>query len=94
MLNFKRVVRCVISLVLCAVLIAAPVEVMALRTPVSSTFVPQVSGIPLETPKAETQGHLVSQVRRSRDYASTVIGCLEDGTRINVLKTYGEFYPR
>ena len=92
MLNFKRVVRCVISLALCAVLVVAPVEVMALRTPASSTFVPQVSGVPMEAPKGETQGHLVSTVRRSRDFSGTVIGCLEDGTRIHVLKTYGEFY--
>ena len=92
MLNFKRVVRCIISLALCAVLLIAPVEVMALRDPVSSTFVPQLPGVPMESPKAETQGHLVSVVHRSRDFGSTVVGCLEDGTRINVLKTYGEFY--
>ena len=39
-----------------------------------------------------SKGHLVSYVRYSASYSSTIIGCMEDGTVLTVLGTKGSFY--
>ncbi len=91
MLNFKRMGKCLLCLLLCAAL-SAPVSALAVKTPVSSALIPAVPAIPVETPQAKGEGHLVTLVRRSNSNGSVVIGCLEDGTRVTVLKTYKEFY--
>ena len=92
MLKFKRMGRCVAGLLLAAVLLSLPVSALAIQTPVSNALIPAVPVVPMETPKAEHQGHLVSLVHRSQSAGSTVVGCLEDGTRVSVLKTVGDFY--
>lgn len=92
MLKFKRMGRCVAGLLLLAVLLSLPVSALAIQTPVTNALIPAVPVVPVETPKAEHQGHLVSLIHRSQSFGSTVIGCLEDGTRISVVKTVGDFY--
>lgn len=92
MLNFKRVGRCVAALLLCTALLCSQASALAIHSPVSSALIPAVPVIPMDTPKAEHDGHLVSVVRRSQYFSSTVIGCLEDGTRVSVLKRAGDFY--
>lgn len=91
MLKFKRMGR-VIAALLCTAILCVPVSAMVIQTPVSNALIPAVPVIPMETPKAEHEGHLVSLVHRTQYFGATVIGCLEDGTRISVLKSVGDFY--
>lgn len=92
MQKFKRVGRCVAGLLLLAMALSLPVNALAIQTPISNALIPSVPVVPMELPKTENQGHLVSLVRRSQYSGSAVIGCLEDGTRISVLKDAGGFY--
>ena len=91
MQKFKRMGRCVTGLLL-ALVLSLPVSALAIQTPISNALIPSVPVVPMEIPKSDNQGHLVSLVRRSQYSGATVVGCLEDGTRISVLKTAGDFY--
>ena len=84
MLGFKRIVAGI--LLLCAMVTFVPAQVFALPDDDPSVTDPSVdeSYIPAE--------HTASYVRYSANFGSTVIGCLENGTRITVLGTYGDFY--
>ena len=92
MQKFKRMGRCVAGLLLLAMVLSLPVSALSIRTPISTALIPSVPVVPMELPKTDNQGHLVSLVHRSQYAGSTVIGCLEDGTRVTVLKTVGDFY--
>ena len=92
MQKFKRMGRCVAGLLLLAALLSLPVNALGMQTPISNALIPSVPVVPMELPKTDNQGHLVSLVHRSQSSGSTVIGCLEDGTRVSVLKTVGAFY--
>lgn len=92
MQKFKRMGRCIAGLLLLAMVLSLPVSALTIQTPISNALIPSVPVVPMELPKTDNQGHLVSLVRRSQSSGSTVIGCLEDGTRISVLKTVGAFY--
>ena len=92
MQKFKRMGRCVAGLLLLAIVLSLPVNALAFQTPISNALIPSVPVVPMEVPKSDNQGHLVSLVRRSQYSGATVIGCLENGTRVTVLKTAGDFY--
>lgn len=81
-------------LLCCAALLALPSQINARPlsiTPLSSTAIPNPSILAGEVTETVTAGHLVSLVYR---YAGrgTVIGCLENGTLLNILDSKGEFY--
>ena len=83
MLGFKRIVAGI--LLICAMATLVPAQ----------AFVLPVDDILISTPSVDEPaavGHTSSYVRYSAHFGSTVIGCLENGTKINVLSTYGEFY--
>lgn len=85
MLNIKRLGRltaCFLLLCLMVSLIPRPVSALpAARLP------------EIDTPQQTAPiGHTVSLVRYSAYYDATVIGCLEDGTKVNILGEYNEFY--
>lgn len=92
MRKFKRIRRCILSALLCAVVLCTSVSALTIKTPVSASLVPNIPEIPLVAPNATNNGRLVSLVYRSQYFTATVIGCLEEGTAISVLKSTGKFY--
>ena len=92
MQKFKRMGRCVVWLLLLAMVLSLPVSALAIQTPISNALIPSVPVVPMELPKTDNQGHLVSLVHRSKSNGSVIVGCLEDGTRVSVLKEYGAWY--
>lgn len=92
MQKFKRMGRCVVWLLLLAMVLSLPVSALAIQTPISNALIPSVPVVPMELPKTNNQGHLVSLVHRSKSTGSAIIGCLEDGTRVSVLKEFDAWY--
>lgn len=86
MLRLKRAGRLTACLLLlCMVVSLIPRPVSALP---ASGLIADQSG----QQQAEPAGHTVSLVHYSAHYGSTVIGCLEDGTKVTVLGQTYEFY--
>lgn len=93
MLNFKRFGKVMVCLLCCMACLVFVNPVSALSTVTvtgTNTTVPELPSLSLDTPVGT--GHLVSYVHYSASYGSTVIGCLEDGTKLTVLGTKGSFY--
>ncbi len=84
MLNVRRIVAG--FLLVCAMVTLLPRQVSALPTDQQNIAAPS-----LDAPVTQPQ-HITSLVRYSANYGSTVIGCLENGTKVTVLATYGDFY--
>ena len=84
MLSLKRIIA--VTLLLCAVVSFFPAQAFAISTDDADIFAP------FAEEEAAPQGKAASFVRYSAHYGATVIGCLEDGTKLTVLNTYGEFY--
>ncbi len=85
---FKHFTKILIGLLICAVLVPMlPARALeAAPLPLGTQLQAQ------EQPAGTSAGHLASKVRRSASYGSWAIGCFENGTRITVLETKGEFY--
>lgn len=83
MLGFKRIIAGI--LLISAMVTLVPSQVFALPDDETVISTPSV-----EEPAAAP--HTASYVRYSNHFGSTVIGCLENGTKINVLGTYGNFF--
>lgn len=93
MLNFKRFGKVMVCLLCCMACLVFVNPVSALSTVTvtgTNTTVPELPSLSLDAPVGT--GHLVSYVHYSASYGSTVIGCLEDGTKLTVLGTKGSFY--
>ena len=93
MMNFKRfgkVLVCLLCCVACLVF-ANPVSALS-NTHITGTnsVVPEMPVLSLDAPVSN--GHLTSYVHYSASYGSSVIGCMEDGTKLTVLGTKGSFY--
>ena len=84
MLNFKRILA--LALVLCAMVTLLPRTVNAENERMAVTMVPSVEES-LTAPQRNA-----SVVRYSGHYDAIIIGCLEDGTKLTILGTYGDFY--
>ncbi len=84
MLDFKRIVAAI--LLLCAMVTFAPKQAFALPADDPAATAPSAE----ESTAAPEQ--TASFVRYSAHFGSTVIGCLENGTTVTVLGTYGNFY--
>ncbi len=84
MLKFKRILAG--FLMACALISLAPKQVSAQNADGSVTAAPSVE----ET--APQTGRLASYVRYGAYFSSLVIGCLENGTKVRVLRTQGKFY--
>lgn len=92
MRKFKRARRLIVAAVMGIAVLCGSVSALAIQAPVSASLVPNVPEVPLVAPSIGNAGHLVSAVYRNQYVGSTIIGCLEDGTRLTVLKTYTNFY--
>ena len=91
-LNFKRFWKalvCVICCMACLICVSPVSALTGFVVPNNPNAVPGAPALPL-TP--ESNGHLVSYVRYSAYASSSIIGCLEDGTKITVLGTKNKFY--
>lgn len=86
MQNAKRLGTVIVCLICCLACIVCANPVFAL----SNTAAPEMPVLSLDAPVSN--GHLVSYVHYSASYGSTIIGCLEDGTKVTVLGTKGSFY--
>lgn len=79
--GFKRIIASL--LLVCAMFAMIPTQALAL---------PYDDEVPsLDKPAAPVE-HTSSFVRYGASFGSLVIGCLENGTKINILSTYGDFY--
>ena len=83
MLNFKRMGR------LAACLLVVCVLVSSLPRPAAAL---PAEGVILPDTQTEAADHTASLVRYSASYSATVIGCLENGTKVTVLSSTNEFY--
>lgn len=95
MSKFKGFVKAVICIVCCFACLLCVGPVGAVSSSLISGTVNTVGQSPelsLQNLAAVSQGHLVSQVRYSAYSGSTVIGCLENGTKLTVLGTVNSFY--
>ena len=93
MRNFKHLRKALVCLLCCVACLICVNPASAFsnwNTADTVEAVAQLSIANLEIPV--TDGHLVSYVRYSASYGSTVIGCMEDGTQVTVLGTSGSFY--
>ncbi len=80
--RFKRIIAGIVLLCCAATLFPHPVRAVEMDRWDEST--------PSE--EAAAAAHIASFVRYSASYSATIIGCLENGTQITVLGTYGDFY--
>ena len=84
MLNLKRFIAGM--LLVCAIVSLLPRQVSALPSD------DPVTAAPFEDAPVTNPGQIASYVRYSANFGSLVIGCFENGTKLNVLGTYGDFY--
>lgn len=90
MRNFERLGKVLVCLACCLACILTINPVSALSNTAPADTAPALPPVSLDIPVS--QGHLVSYVHYSASYSSTVIGCMEDGTKVTVLGTKGKFY--
>lgn len=92
MLKLKRFGKIAVCLLLCVacVIVASPVS--ALYMTGNSVLTPDVGPIAPEDAVSAQTGRKASYVRYSAYAGSTIIGCLEDGTKITVLGSKSKFY--
>lgn len=82
-MGFKRIVAGI--LLICAMVTLIPTQAFARPVADSVSTAPSVN-------EPDTASHTASFVRYGAHFDSVVIGCLENGTKIKVLGTYGAFY--
>lgn len=92
MFDFKRLGKALVCLCMVCLIFVSPVSALSTFSVAGNTVVPENPTVTLENPAAVSSGHLVSYVRYSASAGSTIIGCLEDGTKLEVLGTKGKFY--
>lgn len=95
MLRLKGFVRAALCLLCCIACLFAfnPVSAISTNSITSSiTTVPTAPGVSLDNMASNTDGHLVTVVRKTYYKGSTVIGCLENGTKLTVLGSKNGFY--
>ncbi len=88
--NFERLGKVLVCLACCLACILSINPVFALSNTAPADTAPALPPVSLDVPVSN--GHLVSYVRYSASYSSTIIGCMEDGTKVTVLGTKGKFY--
>lgn len=95
-MNFKRFVRYIACLLLCAVtvsMVTGPVQALSTAgSLLNNDVIPAGPGSAVEDVQPAPEGLRASKVRRSASYGATEIGCFKDGTKLNVLGTSGKFY--
>lgn len=94
---FKRPGRIAVCLLLCCaacLLFGKPVSAVSSTsvTPVTNAVIPNAPVAAAASETAASAGHDVSNVHRYASNGSQVIGCLENGTKLTVLGTKGDFY--
>ncbi len=97
MLNFKHLGKAVVCLVCClaCLLCVNPVSALSSSSSLVTTTTAVIGAAPelsLDSISTQSAGHLVSVVHYRASTGSSVIGCLEDGTKVTVLGTSGNFY--
>ena len=96
-MNFKRLGRIAVCLLLCCaacMIFGKPVSAVSSTsvTPVSNTVIPNAPVIAAASETAVSAGHEVSKIYLYASTGSWVIGCMENGTKLTVLGTKGDFY--
>lgn len=90
--RFGKIALCLLCCVACIVC-AAPVSAFsAALVSTNSLTVPEAPAVSLENLASQQSAHQVSVVHRSASAGATVIGCVENGTKLTVLGTSGQFY--
>lgn len=90
--GFRKAALCLLCCIACLFSIS-PVSALSTNSITSSiTSVPMAPGVSLENMATASDGHLVSLVHRTASNGSTVIGCLENGTKVTVLGSKSHFY--
>ena len=96
MVNFKRLGQIAVCLLLCCtacLFLVEPVSaVSSSLSPLSAAVIPEAPAVTAENRVVESAGHEVSIVYRYSYRSSYKIGCLENGTKLTVLGTNGDFY--
>lgn len=90
--GFGKAALCLVCCIACLLAISPVGIVSAAGITSSVTSVPMAPGISLDNMATVSEGRLVSVVRRTYYNGSTVIGCLENGTKLTVLGTKNGFY--
>ena len=88
--NFRKAIVCFLCCIACLFSISSVSALSANSIPNSITSVPMAPGVSLDNLATASQGHLVSVVHRTASYGSTVIGNLENGTKVTVLEDAGD----
>lgn len=92
MVNFKRLGRIAVCLLFCCAACLVFMEPAAAASPSRSPLSAETSVAATASTDTGYAGHETSIVYRYATRNSFKIGCLENGTRITVLDTNGEFY--
>lgn len=83
---------CLLCCVACLIC-AAPVSAFSAALVSANVLtVPEAPAVSLENLASQNSARQVSVVHRSASTGATVIGCMEDGTKLTVLGTSGQFY--
>lgn len=90
--GFGKAALCFVCCIACLLAISPVGIVSAAGITSSVTSVPMAPGISLDNMATVSEGRLVSVVRRTYYNGSTVIGCLENGTKLTVLGSKNGFY--
>lgn len=90
--RFSKIAVCLLCCVAC-LLCAAPVNAFSSAlVGTSALALPEASAVSLENMSSRPSGHRVSVVHYSGSLSSSIIGCLEDGTKLTVLSVGAQFY--
>lgn len=97
MLKLKRIGKAVVCLLCCLTCLLCVKPVSALTSSASlvtttTAAIGAAPGVSVESISVASAGHLVSVVHYNPSAGSSVIGCLENGTRLTVLGSSGNFY--
>lgn len=95
MSGVKHLTKVAISLLCCmaCLLFVIPASALSsLNTNSTNSALPEAPAVSVENMNSASSGHLVSVVYYNYYASSTVIGCLEDGTKITVLGSKKNFY--
>ncbi len=94
MLKSKRLSKVLVCLLVCVacLIVAIPVSALSTCTPAGSVSIPTSRPVTSEDTYTPSTGHRVSYVHYTPYYSATIIGCLEDGTKVTVLGSKGKFY--
>ena len=93
MLKSKRLAACLLLVLMLASILAQPAAAIAYipATPITPSGSTEVEDTTVDTEPAPS-GRTVSLVFRYASLTGTIIGCLENGTKVKIIGSSGQFY--